>query len=104
MAQVNFDNAVLRPYSNNKPLERSGIMELNNSTVLCNTDGYSICSNALKTVILETANKFSILFVGTFTTSGDKFLLHNYKTWEVSNISFSAGDTYSFVIDIEIDV
>ena len=109
MAQVDFSNAVLDLYSGNpsyadKPMNSSDYLNLggNNSHILVNTSGSSIVSNSSKTIITNTPSKVSILYTGTFTASGTEFLTYEAPRWRVSNVSFSSGDTYSFVIDIEV--
>ena len=54
---------------------------------------------------MNTPTKASILYSGSFAGSGTEFYIgaRNALYWKVSNISFANGDTYSFVIDIEVD-
>lgn len=108
MAQVDFSNAVLEPYTDVKPLTAQydlGI-EINN---ISNANSGIIASNLTTTVLENTLSKRSVLFTGTFTDSGTECYLYYYFSiavhniyWKISNISFSSGDTFSFVIDIEV--
>ena len=102
MAQVDFSNAVLQPYSNSYyPMTRSGYLALGSNGALLNEYGYAISSTVSKTFLTNTPSKVSILCVGNFTTSGTEFYMGTDLIWKISNVSFSNGDTFSFVIDIE---
>lgn len=101
MAQVDFTNAVLDVYDNTKkPMTSSNYLGINGDVYFYNEQGSIINSNGAKSVILNTPAKVSILFTGSFTASGTSFHT-DLSLWKVSNISFSSGDTYAFVIDIE---
>ena len=103
MAQVDFSNAVLDVY-NDKPLTYGSYLQLNNSGApyFHNLAGNYI-SVPTKSIILNTPQNVSILFTGVFNSAGTEFYIgDSAKEWKVSNISFSSGDTYSFVIDIEV--
>lgn len=104
MAQIDFSNAVLDVNGNSTPLTEDDYMSFNNTAYLWNSQGQYITSNQTKTIINNTPAKVSILYTGSFTTSGTEFYIGNGggNPWKVSNISFSSGDTYSFVIDIEV--
>lgn len=106
MADVDFSHAVLDVYAGN-PMnsgsylnfassQSSGtFVDINGNVVNPNDSYYSIITN--------TPTKVSILFTGTFTASGTEFYTYFSTKWKVSNISFSSGDTYSFIIDIETE-
>ena len=106
MAQVDFSNAVLDVVSGYTPLSLPEYLRLNVS------EFHDSSHNALNyqswnpNVILQnTPTKVSILYSGTFNVGGTEFYIAYTGTeeaWCVSNISFSAGDVYSFVIDIEV--
>lgn len=104
MAQVDFSNAVLRPNTGHKPFNFQNFMEIANANYMCKANGVTISTNHVMTVLENTKNKYSVLFTGTFTESGTECYLHNYLTWKITNISFSAGDSYSFAIDIETTI
>ena len=103
MAQVDFSNAVLDVYNSSaRPFAYSNYLNIPyEATVYDDQSGNSINGSASVNIILNTPTKVSILFTGVFTASGTSFHT-NRSVWGVSNISFSAGDTYSFVIDIEV--
>lgn len=101
MAVVDFDNAVLDVNTGENPLNHSDYMDLKHYFYNNNTE----VSTPTISVISNTPTKVSILYSGTFTQSGTEFYIAystTNGTFKVSNISYSAGDTYSFVIDIEV--
>lgn len=99
MAQVDFSNAVLDANSG-KPMKSGNYLLLASTSYLYNSAG-NIVSTPTVSVITNTPAKVSILFTGTFNQSGTEVFLGNMTLWRASNISFSNGDTYSFIIDIE---
>ena len=103
MAQVDFSSAVLDVNTGKKPITLAYYLFLNNYQYLLNSSGTPISSSSTKNVVSETSTKTSVLYAGRFDTSGTEFYLGNNgnAVWKVSNISFSTGDTYSFVVDIE---
>lgn len=102
MAIVDFSNAVLQPNPNGYlPMTRDKLMSLDETSVLMNGSGYSMVSSSNKTVLVYSPTKVSVMYNGTFNTSGDGFYIGNNQTWKVSNISFANGDSYAFVIDVE---
>lgn len=103
MADVDFSNAVLDVNSSEKPLAESGYLRLRNYMFYYNGNPVTDTSGS-STIITDTPTKVSILYTGTFIASGTEFYIaySQYSgTFRVSNISFSSGDTYSFIIDIE---
>ena len=100
MAQVDFSSAKLEPY--NKSFWSRAYLHLQ-VAYLFDSGGTTI-SNVQLSTLLRTYNKVTLLFVGTLNASGTEFIIGNgtAKCWKVTNISFNAGDTYSFAIDIEI--
>lgn len=101
MAVVDFSNAVLDVSGYETPLTHSDYMDLRHNF----WHGSSEISVPTIRVITDTPTKVSILYTGTFNASGTEFTINYSSTraaFRVSNISFSAGDTYSFVIDIEV--
>lgn len=111
MADVDFSNAVLDINSTtaSKQISLSNYLGLGDTGFpnLYNVSGQIISSNANKSFIVNTPSKVSILFSGSFGVGGTEFyIVHNgysYRDWKVSNITFSAGDSYSFIIDIETE-
>lgn len=107
MADVDFSNAVLDVYLGN-PLNRDNYLYIYATGNLTDLSGNIVTSNFNKSIISNTPSKVSILFSGGFATSGTEFYISRLTSggvpsfaWKVSNISFSSGDTYSFIIDIE---
>ena len=111
MADVDFSNAVLDVRSDItpiNPMSPSNYLLFDVTATLYDSNaGWVVSSGATKTVLSNTSTKVSILFRGTFSTSGTAFYMGDNsvaaerRPWKVSNISFSSGDTYAFVIDIE---
>ena len=101
MAQVDFSNAVLRPFDSRHPLGYAWTLGFANTGALYSTDGWSITTNHQLRTIAQTQSKISLLYTGQFTSSGTTFCISNYTVWQVTNVSFSAGDTYSFVVDVD---
>ena len=110
MAQVDFSNAVFDVNSavDDTPFKYGTDMLIEIDYGLKNVNRTIITSNAERKVIYDTPSKRSILWAGKFTASGTEcYIGSNYYSrnmWKISNISFSAGDTYSFVIDIEVNL
>ena len=110
MAQVDFSNAVLdirTDISIEYPMAHADYLILASSPQIYNSASNRINNNYSSSIILNTPSKVSILFSGAFTASGTEFYLGGsnfpmWRPWKVSNISFSSGDTYAFVIDIEV--
>ena len=104
MADVDFSNAVL-DVNYDEPLEFSYLGIYSNNPF--DKSGNQITTNSGSSAVSSTPAKLTWLFTGTFTANGTEFYLGAFYgsstggTWKVSNISFSVGDTYSFVIDIE---
>lgn len=105
MAQVDFSNAVLDVNTGYYPLRMQSYISLGANRILVNSTGTPITQNSAMSVVENTPSKVSILYTGSFDTSGTEFYLHDgdtaHRYWKVSGISFSSGDTYSFIIDIE---
>jgi len=101
MAQVDFSNAVLDVKSGSTPLTNGSVLGFTTNTTLFDASGTVITTNHSQTTLVSTSSKVSILYTGQFTTSGTECYPGNIYM-RVSNISFSAGDTYSFVIDVEV--
>jgi hypothetical protein len=105
MAQVDFSNAVL-DVNDGLPLTYSNYLAINGTARFINNNDSITYSYPTVTKIYDTPSKVSILFTGSVTDgSGTSFVLRHpqlYNIWKVSNISFSSGDTYAFVIDIEV--
>ena len=106
MAEVDFSNALMRPEPDKFPFRRDSYIALNNSMYLYNSSSTRITTSETKNKILDTPSKVSVAYTGQFTASGTEFYLTGTSTvdrvWKISNISFSSGDTYSFIVDIEV--
>lgn len=107
MADVDFSHAVLDVSPDNPanpPMSYNFYMRIGYEAVLYD-DTAAITTSHSVSNLTNTPTKVSILFTGVFTSSGTAFYIGadtNYRrVWKVSNISFSSGDTYSFIIDIE---
>ena len=105
MAMVDFSNAVL-DVNREKPLNYQYLSTDEYNHYLMDANGNIINSNRSTQVLTNTPTTLSRLYTGSFTASGTEFYLGTYFTtgsaWKVSNVSFSSGDSYSFVIDIEV--
>jgi hypothetical protein len=103
MADVDFSSAVLD--ANTYPMRGGNYMGLSDDR-LWDSSFQVINTNRSVRIITNTITKVSVLFSGTFTASGTEFYLGYLSAyergWRVSNIAFSSGDAYSFVIDIEV--
>ena len=100
MADVDFSNAVLDVNGNTKPMTNASYLGMASGGGVL-TDGSNIINaNYSLNIIQDTPTKVSLLHTGTFTASGNTCYT-DYQKWKISNISFSPGDTYSFIIDIE---
>lgn len=112
MAQVDFSHAILRPAENRKPLEGGAYLDLYLDTYgyrrqIVNSQGTSIADNYTMEFLEKTMNRMVVLYTGEFIESGSEFYLaYVYQTtdklWRVSNVSFSAGDMFSFKITMEL--
>jgi len=102
MAVVDFSNAILDVYDNTKkPMTVTDYMKLGSSSYLYDEQGQPINSNNTMSILSNTPTKVSILYTGAFISSGTSFHT-DQSQWKVTNISFSSGDSYAFVIDIEV--
>lgn len=111
MADVDFSHAVLDVFQGNATVNPRNpfpysYFYLNNGS-LTNTSAGMVSSGSAR-IITDTPSKVSILYTGTFSASGTEFLIACawesggwYASWIVSNISFSNGDAYSFIVDVE---
>lgn len=101
MAVVDFTNAVLDVNGAEKPLTHSDFMELRHYFFV---NGSQVSAPTFN-VVTNTPTKVSIRYTGTFNSSGTEFYIAyttTQGTFKVSNISFSSGDSYDFIIDIEV--
>lgn len=106
MAEVDFSHAVLDVNGSEKPLAQNPYLRLQSHTFYYNGNPVTDASAGRVSIITDTPTKVSILYVGTFIASGTEFYIAYSQyagTFRVSNISFSSGDTYSFIIDIETE-
>lgn len=99
MAQVDFSSAVLtKPNTSawstaNLKLNDNALKDANNNLIASPTITRT-----------NTATRLTHNYSGSFTASGTEFYIGNLSGWYVSGISFSAGDTFNFAIDIDITV
>ena len=102
MADVDFSHAVLDVNGSNKPMSTGDYLQLYNGQYFHVGGGVVVnYYNSSMSIITNTPTKVSILYAGSFDISGTGFTIGNSDYWKVSNISYSEGDTYSFIIDIE---
>lgn len=114
MAEVDFSHARIQPYTDttflpswtrlnptalsNVALDQRNLLDISGTTI----------SSATVTKIKDAQKQIVYQYSGTFTASGTEFYLlpawgGTYITgWKVSNISFSAGDTYQFSIKADL--
>lgn len=116
MASVDFSNAVLEvsPNYGNDTISQSfvgivGGLNGNNTYIIkWNDSELRTIATLVVSNITNTTTKLSYSFIGTFLEGGDHFYIssqvNNAPYWKVSNISFSEGDNFAFVIDIDISV
>lgn len=116
MAQIDFSNAKIEPVSTMKPFSqyKMALGVANNfNTYFKDADGNNILSvNYLApTILANTPTRLSLIYSGTLGSSiasGTAFYLGlsgaANKFWKVSNISFSAGDTFGFQLDFDITI
>jgi len=107
MASVDFSHATIE-------LKSTVVWNDNYRVYLCLNDGTlrnsaknTIVSNQASTVVSDNLNGFKILYSGKFTEAGTEFYIGtnwggDVLAWKVSNVSFSAGDTYSFTVTTHI--
>lgn len=120
MAQVDFSNARLvlqNPSLQTLYFKKIGLVDYNfvNSTTKNfltdpSVSPTEIVGTATITLINDTPGKYSLAFVGNFIKSGNTIWwetrtdYYNYQfVWKITNISFSAGDTFSFIIDVDVE-
>lgn len=103
MAQVDFSNATIEALGDNPPFDTQydRTMDLQTQPYLYDSGGNDITANPSMTVIESTKTRKSIVYAGKFTANGTE-LYTIFGIWRISNISFAVGDTYSFVVEIEI--
>ena len=103
MAQVDFSNAVLDVKSGEKPLDSGSILGFNQNSWLLDESGNVITTNHINQILSKSDTKITILYTGQFTTNGT-VCCPGTLLWKISNITFAAGDIYSFAIDIETSI
>ena len=112
MAVVDFSNAVITWVGSNN-LGDMAIAGLwantsDNTFTAAANDNTSIVANETASRNNVSTSHITIVRTGTMTASGNKMILHNknisgdlaFAFYEISNISFNTGDTFSFIIDI----
>lgn len=110
MAVVDFSNAVITwvGASNQGDIGLATIWAntSNTFTAAANDNTPIVTSEAASRNNISTSH-ITVIRTGTMTQSGTKMILHHknfaitdYAYYEISNISFNAGDTFAFIIDI----
>ena len=119
MAQVDFSNANIEIISGAYPLNQfwmslqSAVSSWGSPKLTNSSDKTVVYSTTSASVLTNTASKFSIRYTGTFgsnTPSGStEFGICskniNYTDTmclKVTNVSFSSGDTYDFIVDVDV--
>ena len=103
MAQLDLSHAHIIPvYANPGKFSYLGLNDTA-STHLRNASGTEL-SDGSKNLINTAKDTFKIQYSGTFKASGTEFYIafSNYNVWKVTNVSFSSGDTYSFIVKANI--
>ena len=100
MADVDFSHATMSVNTTNsrRPISEAYVTLADNPPELYNFSGTIITTSGTRSEIRNTPSVLSYLYTGTFTASGTEFYMGAFK---ISGVSFSSGDTYSFIIDIE---
>lgn len=114
MAQVDFSNARIAPYTGSAIAPSWSrvnptyftYLTLTSSTDIIDANGSRI-SQATITTLKNAQKQFVILYSGTFSASGTEFYIAYaagtaVAGWKISNISFSSGDTYVFSIKADL--
>ena len=121
MAQVDFSNANIQIIGSRKPLRQPflGLTNYDSATsityFMTTAEPWVDLGTPTITILTDTPTKYSIQYTGTFSSStpsglsefGIYIRQQSYSPaydfyWKVSNITFSAGDTYSFVVDVDV--
>ena len=115
MATVDFSNAQIswvRDGFTSDSIGDVGILQLlgndNNSIFSASTtSATSIVDGLVRTRYDIDDTHGYVMFTGTFNTSGTEMVWHNntiastaYAYFRITNISFSAGDVFSFKVDV----
>ena len=111
MAQVDFTNARIEPYTgtlggrtNVNPTAHEKVM-IYNDVSLTDSSGNAVSSGYTVTTLINQQKQLMVLYNGTFSASGTEFYILGIPNsnqicgWRVYNISFSSGDTYVFQIN-----
>lgn len=113
MAQVDFSNARIEPSTitsssfptaiNPTAYENVMLSGVGN-TALWDASMNTVSDPVTITRLVNEKKQLMYLYQGTFTASGTEFYILNANQgiitgWKISNISFSAGDTYVFQIN-----
>jgi len=101
MAQIDFSNARIEPYGTNTP-SANQYASLQISSFYDASGVQKINENDSQTQVTTTKNRVVFRYRGRIQSgfSGTVFLIGSY--WKVSNISYSAGDTYDFTVGCDI--
>ena len=114
MATVDFSNAQIswvRSSSPNDSIGQVGILSIlmdNAGTFTASTtSANSVVTGLVKTRYDIDNTHGYVIYTGTFSDSGTEIIWHSasnasaaYAYFRISNISFSAGDVFSFKVDV----
>lgn len=109
MAQVDFSNAKITPVTNPSGYSANPVgrayANLQISNGIYDASENSLVTNHHFNILKDVSRQFIFLWTGTFTASGTEFYIFENRgcsAWKVYNITFNAGDTYSFSIRADL--
>ena len=108
MAQVDFSDAIINSFPSaysrtSWDFDGLGLGAAN----FRNSSQQTISTNMTISTYSESIHNKAFRYVGSFTGSGTEFWIWcdaNYPLWHVTNISFSSGDTFDFIVDTIVEV
>lgn len=109
MAQVDFDNATITHVANSWG-RQSGWLDLTICTAIYDDRRIPLATNAGNQLIQDNLTHFAFRHYGTFIESGVNktlYITDNFASndiFAISPITFNAGDTYDFTIDVNLTV
>ena len=104
MANIDFSNAQLSLRSGGYDPWPSPYLAFGTSSSLRNSNGNVISNDVVCTRLSQTLNKVSYSYSGTmnYGRGGTDIMIE--QMWLVTNINYSSGDSYNFIIDIDLTV
>ena len=111
MAQVDFDNATITHIADSWG-QQAGWLDLTIRTAIYDDRRIPLATNAGNQLIQDNLTHFAFRHYGTFIESGVNktlYITNNYGSanadiFAISPITFNAGDTYDFTIDVNMTV